>query len=268
MNDFTKVLAEYYAAHGRHDLPWRAPESDGTYDAYKIIMSEYMLQQTQVPRVIPKYRAFLVRFPDITSLAAASLGEVLIAWQGLGYNRRAKYLWQTARTIVEKYGGQVPAAMHELTQLPGIGVNTAGAIVAYAFNQPVVFVETNIRSVYIHHFFRGKTDIADSAILPLIEQSIDRANPRVFYWSLMDYGTHLKSQKLGQIAHSRHYTKQSKFDGSARQIRGQIIRLLAAQPLLTHELLQSVGDTRAPQIIHDLAQEGLLVRRRGKYRLA
>jgi A/G-specific adenine glycosylase len=158
--EFLEALWEHYARVGRGALPWRQPEGDGSFDPYKVMVSELMLQQTQVNRVIPKYTEFLQRFPTVQALSAAELGDVLRAWQGLGYNRRAKFLWQAAQQIDQL--GQFPNTLQDLVKLSGIGVNTAGAILAYAFNQPAVFVETNIRTVYTHHFFEDRTDIAHS----------------------------------------------------------------------------------------------------------
>ena len=265
--DFLNALAAYYAAHGRYDLLWRLPEADGSFDPYKVLVSEIMLQQTQVPRVIPKYEAFLQRFPAISELAAASLGDVLVTWQGLGYNRRAKFLWLAAQRIVSDFNGRLPNNQTALESLPGIGANTAGAIRAYAFNEPVVFVETNIRTVYIHHFFKDKADIPDVAVRMVLSKTLDHRNPRVFYWSLMDYGSYLK-QVVGNLSRaSKAYAKQSKFAGSARQLRGRALRLLAGGALSEAALLDELHDTRAAAIVADLTREGLIQRVSGHYKL-
>ena len=131
------------------DMPWREDTRP-----YFVLVSELMLQQTQVSRVIPKFKEFIKHFPDERALASASLGDVLKQWQGLGYNRRAKYLHEAARMIVDEFGGEFPKDQKDMQRLPGVGKNTAGAIAAYSFNQPSVFVETNIRTVFIHHFSR------------------------------------------------------------------------------------------------------------------
>ncbi|HXR50286.1 MAG TPA: A/G-specific adenine glycosylase [Verrucomicrobiae bacterium] len=265
--EFLQVLEAYYREHGRHDLPWRSPEPDGTFDPYKILVSEVMLQQTQVARVVPKYAAFLERFPDIASLAAASMGDVLRVWQGLGYNRRAKYLWQTAQQVTSECAGQLPDGAKALEHLPGIGRNTAGALLAYAFNKPALFIETNIRTVYIHHFFRDHIDVPDQAILGLLEQTLDRVNPREFYWALMDYGSYLK-QTVGNLSRaSRGYIKQSQFHGSRRQIRGQILRQLAAGPQTKLTLERQVADERLAPVLESLKREGLICKTGGRYRL-
>jgi A/G-specific adenine glycosylase len=258
---FQAELLAAYERYGRPELPWRR-----TNDPYRILISELMLQQSWVPRVIPKYEEFLRRFPHIEALAAAELGDVLRAWQGLGYNRRAKYLWQAATTLKAK--GKFPDTLDTLIQLPGVGKNTAGAVLVYAFNQPIVFIETNVRTVYFHHFFEDRTDIADKELLPLIEATLDRKHPREFYWALMDYGSWLKGQGHGAVSRSRHYVRQSKFVGSRRQLRGSILRSLSTRPHAEAELLDSIQDERGPGVLEDLAREGLIVRGPTGIRLA
>lgn len=169
---FQETVWEYYRRHGRHDLLWRQPEADGRFDPYKILVSEIMLQQTQVPRVLPKFVEFLTRFPTVQALAAAPLGDVLAAWNGLGYNRRAKFLWQAAQKVVNDFDGVFPSTSEALVTLPGVGANTAGAILAYAFNQPAVFLETNVRTVFIHHFFKDSDLVTDAQLLELVKASL------------------------------------------------------------------------------------------------
>lgn len=262
---FLETLWKQYRLHGRPDLPWRQPEPDGNFDPYKILVSELMLQQTQVARVIPKYRAFIRRFPDTAALAEASLGDVLRAWQGLGYNRRAKFLWQSATAITKLPA--FPQTSGELTKLPGVGPNTAGAIMAYGFNQPALSIETNIRTVYLLHFFQNQSAVDDKEILPLIRQTLDRTNPRKFYWALMDYGSWLKSSVGNANRASKHYSKQSKFQGSSRQIRGQVIRLLGMRPYHQNQLAAVITDARLPDILTGLKQEGLIKENQGRYSL-
>jgi A/G-specific adenine glycosylase len=266
IEDFQRVVWDYYRAHGRRDLPWRVPEADGSFDAYKILVSEVMLQQTQVARVIPKYHLFLKQFPSIAALAAAPLADVLRAWNGLGYNRRAKFLWQCASRVASEFGGKLPDSSAGLAQLPGIGANTAGAVMAYAFNKPVLFVETNIRTVFIHHFFPGKSDVTDRQILNLVAQTLPD-EPRQWYWALMDYGSHLK-QTVGNLnSLSKHYTKQSRFEGSKRQIRGQVLRLLGERPHEVSELQEQIADNRLADVLRDLAAEGFIAKTARSYRL-
>jgi A/G-specific adenine glycosylase len=229
------------------------------------MVSEIMLQQTQVPRVMPKYDEFLSRFKNTQALAAADLGDVLRAWQGLGYNRRAKFLWQAAQKVAE--ADSFPDTHAELVKLPGIGPNTAGAILAYAFNQPGVFIETNIRTVYIHHFYGDRINVDDKEILALVEETLDRENPREFYWALMDYGSHLKSTIGNLNKASKQYVKQSTFNGSRRQVRGAVLRALGtrAQPL--DELQQTIPDERLENVLADLSAEGLIRVMDGEYSL-
>jgi A/G-specific adenine glycosylase len=254
--NFLETLWDHYAVSRRGALVWRLPEPNGSFDPYKIMVSELMLQQTQVARVIPKYEAFLRRFPTVTILAEAELGDVLREWQGLGYNRRAKFLWQAAQKIAED--GSFPNTTEGLTALPGIGVNTAGAVMAYAYNVPVFFVETNIRTVYIHHFFAGLSDITDKEIAALLEQTLNHENPREFYWALMDYGSYLKSTVGNPNKASRHYAKQSKFEGSRRQVRGLIIRMLGDKPYDPEILRQAVADDRYAEVVQELLAEGMI----------
>jgi A/G-specific adenine glycosylase len=186
---FRRTVLTHFKKEGRHTLPWRA-----TTDPYSITVSEIMLQQTQAGRVVEKYRAFLKRFPTVQSLARAQLPAVLALWSGLGYNRRAKFLHQMAKTIVSELGGKFPRTADGLEALPGIGPYTARAICAFAYNQPVAFIETNIRTVFIHHFFSDTEKIPDATLLPIVEMVIDRKNPRQWYAALMDYGSSLKQQ--------------------------------------------------------------------------
>jgi A/G-specific adenine glycosylase len=225
---FQKKIREYYRAHGRA-LPWR-----NTQNVYRILVSEIMLQQTQVARVTSKYPAFIAHFPDFESLRDASQSDVLKAWQGLGYNRRALALKKIAEVVIGRYNGKLPKTREELMSLPGIGAGTAGSLLAFAFNKPSVFIETNIRRVFLHHFFPNRTAIRDALLFPLIEASLDTKKPREWYYALMDYGAMLgKANKENPNRRSKHYAKQSKFEGSNRELRGKIIKLLIKNKLLT-----------------------------------
>lgn len=280
LKEFKHTVYRYYRQHGR-DLPWRRAESSRTYDPYKILVSEIMLQQTQVNRVIPKYEEFLKRFPSVQGLAAASLGDVLRVWSGLGYNRRAKYLWQSARTIVALHQGKMPQTQKELVALPGIGTNTAGAILVYAFNQPTIFIETNIRTVFIHHFFPERTDVSDREVLEVLEKVL--MNPkrqgyrsatregipyRDFYWALMDYGTFIKSSVGNASRQSSAYTKQGAFHGSRRQVRGAVLRELTAKPQRFEDLKRKIADSRLEEVLADLEREQIILSHNKSYRLA
>ena len=264
--EFHETVWEYYHQSGRQ-LPWRLPEQDGGFDPYKILVSEIMLQQTQAARVIPKYESFISRFPDVTVLAKVPLADVLTEWSGLGYNRRAKFLWQSAQVIQADHSGVFPRTIAELTNLPGVGHNTAAAVMAYAYNEPVEYVETNIRTVFIHHFFRDEEAINDKELLPLIREALDREHPREWYWALMDYGTHLKATVGNLSRYSKHYTKQSVFAGSRRQIRGAVIRLLGTGPMSLASIEQSISDERLASVLTDLEQEDLIKKTGDTYTL-
>ena len=255
---------DYYELHGRHGLPWRQPEDGGGYDPYKILVSEIMLQQTQVSRVIPKYLAFIAKFPTVRDLASAELGQVLRVWSGLGYNRRAKYLWQAARLLVER---PFPDSITELVKLPGVGKNTAGAILAYTYNRPVVFIETNIRTVYIHHFFADRSGITDEEISQLLALTLDTENPRQFYWGLMDYGTNIKAEIGNLNKLSKYYVRQSAFHGSKRQLRGAVLRSLGEKEMTMHELRSRIDDERLPVVLSELTDEDLIKVSGSRYRL-
>ena len=248
--DFQKAMLAYYAAHGR-SFPWRT-----TNDPYAILVSEFMLQQTQTERVVEKYNRWLEVFPTIHDLAAASLVQVLEQWVGLGYNRRARFLHQCAQTIVNRYGGVVPDTPEALATLSGIGPYTAAAISTFAYNKPNAFIETNIRAVFIFFFFKDRVDIRDKEIFPHIEASLYTENPRLWYYALMDYGAELKKKTVNPNRKSRHYTKQSKFEGSVRQARGAVIRTLTERK--TQEYKALYANTQMEKLLFDKALEGLI----------
>ena len=254
--EFQEIVWEYYRVHGR-ELPWRDNPTP-----YYVLVSELMLQQTQVDRVIPKFHEFIAKFPDAERLAVASLADVLVAWQGLGYNRRAKFLHEAAKAIAER--GSFPETFDELVKLPGIGKNTAGAILAYAFEQPVAYVETNIRTVYLHHYFADRFDVTDTELLEIIERTLDREHPREWYSALMDYGTYLKKQGYGRNNASKHYKKQPPLKGSIREVRGRIIKELTVKTYSKEALAKAVhADERFEPALEQLVGEGL-VRRVGR----
>jgi len=264
-----KFIAEvwnFYQTHGRHDLPWRK-----TTNPYRILVSEMMLQQTQVERVLPKYKAFIQRFSTVQKLSEASLGEVLVAWQGLGYNRRAKMLHSCAQMVVSSYNGVFPETYEGLKELPGIGPYTAGAVMAFAYNKPIPVIETNIRTVFIHHFFQDKTDVIDAEIVRYIVLTMDQENPREWYWALMDYGSYIKREFGNPNSKSKHYTKQSKFTGSDRQIRGAILRELATNIKATRarmlKRLSAFEDIRVDVQMEKLEKEGMIIKIKQTYHL-
>ncbi len=185
-----------------------------------------MLQQTQTGRVIEKFLNFIEKFPNFLTLSRASLEDVLRAWQGLGYNRRAKALKKIADITIHEYHGKLPDSIEILKSFPQIGHNTASSVVAFAFNKPTVFIETNIRRVYIYFFFPNKKNITDKVIFQIVEKTIDKTNPREWYYALMDYGVMLKKSYPSLNKQSAHYRRQSPFKGSNRQIRGEVLKLL------------------------------------------
>jgi A/G-specific adenine glycosylase len=227
VNAFRRRIYAHYRLHGR-DLPWRK-----TTDPYRILVSEIMLQQTQVERVIERYPAFLDAFPDFRSLAEAPLPLLLRIWQGMGYNRRALMLRKLAQRIIDEYAGELPSDPAILITLPGVGSYTAGAVAAFAFNEPVIFLDTNIRRAYIHSFFPDRHKIRDEEISPLVGQTLDLRNPRKWYNALMDYGAALKRKAGNPNKRSAHYSRQAPFENSNRQVRGRILKVLVNNPPLT-----------------------------------
>lgn len=263
--DFVQSVWQFYQVNGRHTLPWRQ-----TKDPYRILVSEVMLQQTQVDRVIPKYQEFLAAFPTFGALAEAPLGAVLLHWQGLGYNRRAKMLHECAKAVVRDYGGKLPKDEAKLRALPGIGPYTARAVLAFAFGIALPLIETNVRTVYIHHSFADETDVTDAMLLPYIERTLSQDNPRAWYYALMDYGSHLKRTVGNNISKSKHYTKQSTFKGSDRQIRGAIIRQLTTYSSLSYKkLLVAVpfDELRVVAQLERLIEEGMVIKYGRSYQL-
>lgn len=242
-------------------MPWRK-----TTDPYRITVSEVMLQQTQVNRVRDKYLEFIKRYPDFLSLSKANNRDVLLVWQGLGYNRRAIYLRDLARIIVGEYGNKLPRELMLLKALPGIGTATAGAILSYAFNQPSVFIETNIRRVFIHFFFPNGSAVDDKGIMPLVSRTLDMDNPREWYWALADYGAMLGKTRDNPNRKSRHYAKQSAFTGSDRKLRGEIVRILLVHGALAiAEIAKKCGEQtcRVENIVKGLEGDGLVRRQNG-----
>lgn len=236
------------------EMPWREDTRP-----YYVLVSELMLQQTQVERVVPKFKAFITIYPDERSLANASLAEILKLWNGLGYNRRAKFLHEAAKKIVIEFNGKFPRTKRELLSLPGVGANTAGAILTYAFNQASPFIETNVRTVFFYHFFENREAIADKEIMEVLEKAVDREHPREFYWALMDYGTYLKKKGMGKIALSKHYKRQSVLKGSVREVRGQIIRLLtSADETIDTVKARLMADERFTPALEGLIKDGLV----------
>lgn len=222
-----------------------------------------MLQQTQVERVIPYYANWLTEYPTVEALAKAPLGKVLRSWQGLGYNRRAKMLHEAAKIVVKEHGGKMPRTLEALEALPGIGHYTARAVLAFACNMDVVFIETNLRTAVTHHFFPSSEGVRDSDVLAILEKALPKGESQTWYSALMDYGAHLKSTGVRINSKAKHYKKQSTFEGSDRQVRGAILRLLTERKKTKQALITSIDKTRS-QIIEEqiaaLLSEGLIIR--------
>jgi A/G-specific adenine glycosylase len=278
---FRKKVLSFYKGNSR-SFPWRPPALElrqGKADPYKVLVSEVMLQQTQTLRVVPKYEVFLQQFPTLEALAKAPLSQVLKVWQGLGYNRRALFLHRAAQAALRAKSGGLPATYEELRALPGVGHYTASAVLAFAYNKPVVMLETNIRAALLHEFFplprrslgKDGPKIPDKKLLPLLEKvvALSSYNSRELYYALMDYGAFLKQKHPNPSRRSAHHTRQSKFEGSDRQIRGHIIRALSRSvPLSAAVLFRNFGreTVRCRRILKKLIEEGLVARQGSLYK--
>jgi A/G-specific adenine glycosylase len=218
-----------------------------------------MLQQTQVSRVIPKFEAFIASFPTLEDLARTSLDQVLTHWNGLGYNRRAKFLHDSAHMVVDL--GEFPMELKELTTLPGVGHNTAAAIRNYAFELATPFVETNIRTVIFHEFYSDVAEmVSDQEVREIVEQTMDTDHPREWFYAMMDYGAMLKATSGGRLPQSKHYKKQSPLRGSIREVRGQIVKTLSEHGHMTAtQLRQAINaDDRYQSALEGLMRDGLV----------
>jgi len=255
------------------DHPWR-----NTRDPYAVLLSEVMLQQTQVARVEPRWVLWLEEFPTLDSLAAAPLEAVLRAWQGLGYNRRAIALKRTAEQVAERFGGRLPSDEAQLRSLPGIGPATASGVRAFAFELPGVYLETNVRTVFLHELFADRDGVTDREITPLIAAAVDEAarqgvSPRTWYYALLDYGAQLKRELPNPSRRSAHHARQSQFEGSRRQKRAWLLRAVMTEPACdTDALAEDLGAAElaagraAPGasdvlgILDELAADGFIAR--------
>ena len=261
------------------DLPWRNID-----DAYAVLVSEVMLQQTQVARVLDYWPRFLSLFPTLDALAAADTALVLEQWQGLGYNRRALALKRCAEICSDTYDGILPSTYDELIALPGIGKATAAGVRAFAYQQPGIYLETNVRTVFLHELFADQEGISDKDIEPLVDLTCPEDDPRGWYYALLDYGAHLKQTLPNPSRRSKHYTKQSKFEGSRRQKRAEVVRIVlaseeegitfgdVAHELDAFEIKHKRNPPPAPDLLEsilaDLVEEGFFTydARSGRYR--
>lgn len=269
VTDFQRMILDWHRDH-RRDMPWR-----NTRDPYRILVSEVMLQQTQVARVVPKYESFLREFPTLEELASSSRAELLRVWQGLGYWRRALRLRDAARMVVDDFGGRFPRDTHTLKRLPGVGPYTAGAVACFAFGSAEPFLDTNIRRVYLFFFFAGEDEVPDNRIMEVARRAIWTDDPREWGYALFDYGaTVLRDRAINR--RSSHYSKQSTFDGSFRSFRTQAVRHVLAQEgaaisraKLEEFLVQRLAARGHPytpgEVVGSLVRDGLLTASCGVY---
>jgi A/G-specific adenine glycosylase len=253
--ELLKDVLSYYKKHGRHNLIWRKK-----INPYKILVSEVMLQQTQVSRVLPKFEEWMKRFPTLEALSNASLQEVLVLWQGLGYQRRVKALLMIAKEVK-----RLPKPYEELLKLPGIGPYTASAICAFAYDTfayPVL--ETNIRTVLIEYFHLGEDEIHDGVLYDDLDRlvtykQVKELGARHFYYALMDYGAYLKSQKISHNKKSKHHVVQSAYKGSSRELRAKVLFSITHGETLPQ-------DERLEKVLQELEKEKyVLCKKNGEY---
>lgn len=268
---FQRIILSWHKTN-RKDLPWRR-----TKNPYKILVSEFMLQQTQISRVIPKYKEFLKEFPSLRALAKTPKSKLLKAWQGLGYWRRALHLQHTAKMIEKEYQGRFPKDPKVLETFPGIGPYTARALACFAFNSKEAFIDTNIRRVYLHFFFPKKNKVSDKELLKVAQKAAWEQNPREWHYALFDYGAEVLKDKTVN-KRSKHYAKQSRFEGSFRSFRTKAVQFLLKQKgnKATHKTLESflkkeLKTQKAPYSAHEvidaLLKDQLIKKSSTHYRL-
>lgn len=255
-SDFQEIILNYYN-HNVRQFPWR-----DTQDPYKILVSEIMLQQTQTERVIKKYAQWLSVYPSVKEAAESPLSDILLNWNGLGYNRRAKFLHEACKKVYYECNSVFPSNSQDLKKLPGVGDYTSCAVSCFAFNNPEVFIETNIRSVFIFFYFPDDQQVSDKQIFPLIEKTLYKDNPRNWYYALMDYGAELKKKIKNPGRQSAHYSKQTKFEGSIRQARGALLRQLVqnknGMELNTVQDIECIDYSRLEEAAVKLVSEGYI----------
>ncbi len=269
IKQFQDHILKWYKIH-RRSMPWR-----DTRDPYKILVSEIMLHQTRVSRVLPKYKEFLKAFPNIKTLAKANEKKLLNTWKGLGYWRRAKYLKETAKRVVKNHAGKFPKNIEELETLPGVGSYTARALACFAWNSKEPFIDTNIRRVYLHFFFQKKNGVPDAEILAIAKKGVWSKNPRQWHYALFDYGaTELRDKTINKK--SKTYTKQSPFKNSFRSFRTRALRYalkhrnkkIALEEMhgFLRGLLQNEETDFAPEeIMKSLEKDGLIKKQEMHY---
>jgi A/G-specific adenine glycosylase len=255
------------------DFPWRH-----TRDPYAILVSEVMLQQTQVSRVVAYYETWMADFPSLEALAAAPLEAVLERWQGLGYNRRAIAMKRLAEKVVGdaragKTHARLPATDAELRALPGVGPSTAAGVRAFAFGEPAAYLETNVRSVVLHELLPDVDEVPDREVRLLVEEAAQEAarrgvEPRVWNYALLDYGAYLKRAVPNPSRRSAHHARQSAFEGSRRQARAKLLRAVMAAPGLSAGDYGGTDIPAATELLEQLATEGFLTCEDGRWFVA
>lgn len=277
LSTFVDRVLEFGAEHYR-DFPWRR-----TRDPYHVLVSEVMLQQTQVTRVVSYYEEWIEAFPTLEALSAAPLEVVLQRWRGLGYNRRAIALKRAAEWLARSHieagesgEARVPSDEVALLALPGVGPATAAAVRAFAFGEPAAYLETNVRTVVLHEFMSDRDDVPDREVAPLVAAAAVRAqaigvDPRTWNYALLDYGAYLKKTLPNPSRRSAHHQRQSRFEGSKRQRRAALLRaVLDAAGMTGGELADAtgfdLGETEA--LLCELAEEGFIVSEDDSWRVA
>ena len=256
LRNFTGEVHSWYALNGRV-FPWRE-----TTDPYHILLSEMMLQQTQTQRVLPKYRLFLDLWPDFLTLSRASLTDILLAWKGLGYNRRAKALKQIAQRTHE-WGYTLPPDYETLLQLPMVGPATASALMAFSYGEPAIYLETNIRRVILHYFFQDEPSVHDRSIVGVLSSlSQLQDDHRHWYYALMDIGVQLKASGINPNRRSLHYSRQTPFEDSSRQVRSTVLDIITTgggQVIDDLDAALSFSRDRIVSALESLIADGILV---------
>lgn len=278
---FRWAIFRWFAAHGR-DLPWRR-----TRDPWRVLVSEVMLQQTQVDRVIPKYLSFVRRWPTPAAMARAPLRDVLSAWSGLGYNRRAAHLKAAAETVVRAHGGVMPADVEALEALPGVGRYTARAVASFAYGQDVALWDTNVRRIALRVFRGGEFADADpgrEALERLLADALPSGRSRDWHGALMDFGSAVCVSRNplcascplrgvclaaprfleGERPPRRLARPQARFAGSRREARGKVVRMLAAagkRGASELAVVDALEREDAGAVIGSLVRDGLVVRK-------
>ena len=262
---FAAFVLDFYDRYGRK-FPWR--ETD---DVYRVLLSEMMLQQTQTGRVLEKYQEFLTLWPTLEDLAQAPFDQLLDHWRGLGYNRRALNLKRCAQAS-EAYGYTLPCDEKALLARPGIGPSTAAAIIAFSYHKPVIYLETNIRRVLLFAFHPEEEAVEDRILRDDLKRLLPLAGDgKRWYYALMDYGVLLKHLVPNPNARSKGYHRQSRFEGSNRQVRGMLVHALSESGARDIQALYGMlpfEPERIDKALSDLVRDGLVSRLGRLYRIS